>query len=623
MGASLIKARRIALLAGLFAVLGTATASAAPTIVSLTFDDGVADQWTARELLKNRGLHGTFYVNSSRPGKARFMSFDQLYQLAADGNEIGGHTIDHVDLPTLGPDDQKRQICDDRADLLARGFAVTDFAYPFGSHNAAVEEVVKACGYNTARITSGIVSPRGCNGCPAVESFPPPDLYATRTPDSVKGDTPLSDLTGYVDKAQAAGGGWLTIVIHHVCNTCNPDAITPADLGSLLDYLVAKAPEGVQVKTVQEVVGGALQPAVHGPVLPQIGAPINLLRNASLETDTYNDGEPDCWKQGGSGVSTATWLRTSDAFEGSAAQQLQITALGGVKADRKLVSRQDTGTCAPRPVAHHRYRFTWRAKSTATTWPVAYVRKPDGGWKFWVQGQPVKASPTAWRQSIFTTPHVPDGTTGISIGVSLRSAATMTVDDLLLQDTRTPLPAPAQEYKGDGEVPAASTAALKVATGRLPVVVYGALPENLLDAQQALQRHLATLRRAGFTPIGAKAFAHVLKGGSAGVKKPVVIAFRGSAVDTIGIADNLLRRDGARAILIAPPTSVLAPATLRRLARAPYWDVVAPGSPAGRAIRGGLSIRAHALRVGLSFATPNGTLVRALRTASKRPRRTS
>ncbi|MDX6216524.1 MAG: hypothetical protein QOG99_2108 [Frankiales bacterium] len=44
----------------------SATASATrPLTVSLTFDDGLADQMTAQQLLKNHGMVGTFYINSS------------------------------------------------------------------------------------------------------------------------------------------------------------------------------------------------------------------------------------------------------------------------------------------------------------------------------------------------------------------------------------------------------------------------------------------------------------------------------------------------------------------------------------------------------------------------------
>ena len=42
----------------------TVDAPAAPTVVSLTFDDGQATQYSVKETLKNHGMRGTFYVNS-------------------------------------------------------------------------------------------------------------------------------------------------------------------------------------------------------------------------------------------------------------------------------------------------------------------------------------------------------------------------------------------------------------------------------------------------------------------------------------------------------------------------------------------------------------------------------
>ena len=42
-------------------------------------------------------MHGTFYLNSGRLGtNSYYMTWDQIADLAADGNEIGGHTVDHT-----------------------------------------------------------------------------------------------------------------------------------------------------------------------------------------------------------------------------------------------------------------------------------------------------------------------------------------------------------------------------------------------------------------------------------------------------------------------------------------------------------------------------------------------
>jgi peptidoglycan/xylan/chitin deacetylase (PgdA/CDA1 family) len=57
--------------------------------------------------------------------------------VAADGNEIGGHTIDHVKLTTVSASEARRQIGDDRQALIDHGFTVTDFAYPHGTTTRA------------------------------------------------------------------------------------------------------------------------------------------------------------------------------------------------------------------------------------------------------------------------------------------------------------------------------------------------------------------------------------------------------------------------------------------------------------------------------------------------------
>jgi peptidoglycan/xylan/chitin deacetylase (PgdA/CDA1 family) len=63
------------------------------TVVSLTFDDGDADNYQARSILKKNNLRATFYVISGFTGIEGYMSADELRGLYADGNEIGEHTV--------------------------------------------------------------------------------------------------------------------------------------------------------------------------------------------------------------------------------------------------------------------------------------------------------------------------------------------------------------------------------------------------------------------------------------------------------------------------------------------------------------------------------------------------
>jgi peptidoglycan/xylan/chitin deacetylase (PgdA/CDA1 family) len=153
-----VRLRFLLVVAGVLgALLLPAVAAAGPTIVSLTFDDGTADQYAARTMLAQNSLDATFYVNSNNIGtSSSFLTWDQLSDLAADGNEIGGHTLDHVDLTTVTTAEATRQVCDDRQALGSHGFAVTDFAYPFGASNSSVESIVRGCGYQSARRAWGL-----------------------------------------------------------------------------------------------------------------------------------------------------------------------------------------------------------------------------------------------------------------------------------------------------------------------------------------------------------------------------------------------------------------------------------------------------------------------------------
>ena len=94
-----------------------------PTTVSFTFDDGFADQVGAATVLSEYGMGGTFYVNSPRLGTTSlYMTRAQADALVATGHEIGGHTLGHVDLADVSTVKARRQICDDRANLVAMGY---------------------------------------------------------------------------------------------------------------------------------------------------------------------------------------------------------------------------------------------------------------------------------------------------------------------------------------------------------------------------------------------------------------------------------------------------------------------------------------------------------------------
>jgi peptidoglycan/xylan/chitin deacetylase (PgdA/CDA1 family) len=438
---------------------GPASAATRPlpnrTVVSLTFDDGHAEQYAARSMLAAHNLHGTFFVNSGRIGTtSAFMTVSQLRDLAADGNEIAGHTVQHADLTALSADEAKREVCNDRMNLLSWGFEPTNFAYPYGHANAAVERMVADCGYNSARQVGDISTPvtGGCPGCDSAETIPPEDPYFTRAPDSVDGSWTLADIENLVTRAERDGGGWLQLTFHHISDGGGAYSITPANFDALLDWLQQRAGTGTTVKTVQEVIGGPLRPGVAGPV-PPVGQP---LQNASLESDANSDNLPDCWSFGTFGANTAIWSRTTDAHSGGFAERVDVTSY--TSGDRKLVMTQDLGECTPSVTPGHRQALRAWYKSTSPTQFVAYYRDTVGKWFYWTSGPSLKET-DAWTEASWTTPAVPSGATALSFGLNLAAVGSLTTDDYSLEDAGGAPPAvkialgdnPSLETDGNGD----------------------------------------------------------------------------------------------------------------------------------------------------------------------------
>jgi hypothetical protein len=150
----------------------------------------------------------------------------------------------------------------------------------------------------------------------------------------------------------------------------------------------------------------------------------NLLQNPSLESATGST--PTCWLLGGYGTNTFTWTRTSDAHAGNFGENLNITSY--TNGDRKLVSAQDTGTCAPSATPGRPYTFTGWYKSSTQPVIFAYYRNSSGSWVYWTQS-PKLPTASSWTQGSWTTTAVPTGATAISMGFGLTGAGSLTMDD--------------------------------------------------------------------------------------------------------------------------------------------------------------------------------------------------
>jgi peptidoglycan/xylan/chitin deacetylase (PgdA/CDA1 family) len=123
--------------------------------VAITFDDGYADAYEAAyPLLKKYGFKATFYIITGLVGKPRYLTWEQIAALAADGNAIGSHTITHPDLRVLNAQELRHQLVESKAEIEKRaGQQVRDFCYPAGFYNAAALAAVRDAGYATAVTT--------------------------------------------------------------------------------------------------------------------------------------------------------------------------------------------------------------------------------------------------------------------------------------------------------------------------------------------------------------------------------------------------------------------------------------------------------------------------------------
>ncbi|GAA4563338.1 polysaccharide deacetylase family protein [Planotetraspora kaengkrachanensis] len=234
------------------------------TVVTLGFDDAYADQMQALPLLREKRLSATFYVISGVIGRKGVMTWKQVAQVAAAGHEIGGHTVDHHRLKGLSVARLRHEICDDRVTLFKKGYKPVSFAYPLGSYDDNAAATVLKCGYNNGRLTSGLYG-KG----PFSETLPPanPSLIRTRSAGTAPEDV-VANIEAGIKDAQAHGGGWYNIVLHHICDTCRTDSISRADFIKLLAWLRQSVDDGsIMMRTAGQVVGGPVRPPISAAAL--------------------------------------------------------------------------------------------------------------------------------------------------------------------------------------------------------------------------------------------------------------------------------------------------------------------------------------------------------------------
>src|SRR5205814_9337609 len=113
-------------------------------------------------------------------------------------NEIGGKTVDGINLTTLSTSQQIAEICNDRQNIISHGITPFTFAYPGGANNSTIQTEVQNCGYGNAR-TAGSLSPTGAT---YAETLPPKNWLALRAY-APGGQVTLANLESIVTGAAA------------------------------------------------------------------------------------------------------------------------------------------------------------------------------------------------------------------------------------------------------------------------------------------------------------------------------------------------------------------------------------------------------------------------------------
>jgi len=128
--------------------------------IALTFDDGYSDfYWVVFPLLKEYQMKATIYVVADFLDQPNYLSTGQVKELGSSGLvEIASHSLHHFSLSGLKKEVAENEIFESKKKLEAiTGNNVFDFAYPYGSFNQEVEDLVKKAGYQTAAsVISGV-----------------------------------------------------------------------------------------------------------------------------------------------------------------------------------------------------------------------------------------------------------------------------------------------------------------------------------------------------------------------------------------------------------------------------------------------------------------------------------
>jgi peptidoglycan/xylan/chitin deacetylase (PgdA/CDA1 family) len=211
-------------------------------VVSLDFDDGFESGYLlGLPIFQAAGFKTTqFIITHSVDGPDYIVDYQLLAEKAA-GNEMAAHTQTHPHLSTLTQSQQQTEIDGSIQDMLSMwGVNSTSFAYPYGDHDLATLQIVKASGVGDARGTN-----TGFNGPVndpdyGTDGVSNNDLLLQAYAIDAADYSDINVIESELDDA-IANNYWVVLFFHRVDDTTDPTISTTHQLiQQISDYLVAK-----------------------------------------------------------------------------------------------------------------------------------------------------------------------------------------------------------------------------------------------------------------------------------------------------------------------------------------------------------------------------------------------
>ena len=165
----------------------------------------------AARMLRRRGLAATLCIITGAVGTPGYVTRSDLHQLAADGDEIGGHTVSHLRLTALSTAEARRQVCESRS-TWPGGDTRRPPSPTRAGRTASGPRPSSAAAAITGPEGGGTARPR-VPGMSRHREHPAPQPHGLRTAGKVDSPGTPPDLEQTVIAAEQQGG-WLPLVFH-------------------------------------------------------------------------------------------------------------------------------------------------------------------------------------------------------------------------------------------------------------------------------------------------------------------------------------------------------------------------------------------------------------------------